>query len=639
MALIRGDPLNGEVVEQRASILVVEDSTDLRELLVQALSMGGYHVEAADNGQSALEALAQDSFDVVVTDIRMPGMDGLALLDRILAMNKEPETAVILMTAYMTIESAVSSLKKGAYDYLAKPVKIEQLLHTVQTVVDKRRLKLENIRLTRELTRLNRELEKKVRLRTKQLQDSQDKLQRSYLEVIKSFAVVLEERDAYTQGHSSRVTEYSVRTATQMGLAEEQIVALQIGGSLHDIGKIGIPEEVLCKTEELTPEEWRVMREHPDKGARMIEPLSFLSKEKVLIRHHHERWDGKGYPGRLAGEEIPLLSRILCVADAFDAMTSTRSYRKRMTLETAVEQLKMNKGTQLDPTVVDVFLDCLDKYGIITSMDCVILAAGKGKRMVGDDPKVLIEAHGKPLLGYVLDLVAKLGVRKMYIVVGHGAGEVKEYAGKTYWQTKPTGWHDAVGRTGQDELIEFVLQDEQLGTAHAVAQVLPYLAHSKNGLLILSGDVPLLSFNTVNRMIDEQMRTEAGLVLATADVEEPGSLGRITRAPNGQFEAIVEAADASKKELRINEINVGAYCLAGDHCLLDLISEVQNNNVQGEYYLTDAVRLFAKRGNRVRLCKVADSREALGINTMQDLQLAEKYIEEMNLLSRDSRPS
>ena len=621
-------------VDQRTSILLVEDSADLRELLVQALSMGGYDVEAADNGQSALEAHAKKSFDVVITDIRMPGMDGLTLLDRILAMNKEPETAVILMTAYMTIESAVSSLKKGAYDYLTKPVKIEQLLHTVQTVVDKRRLKLENVRLTRELTDLNRELEKKVRLRTKQLQDSQDELQKSYLEVIKSFAVVLEERDAYTQGHSSRVTEYSVRTASEMCLPDEQIVALQIGGSLHDIGKIGIPEEVLCKAVKLTPEEWRVMREHPDKGARMIEPLSFLSKERVLIRHHHERWDGKGYPDRLAGEEIPLLSRILCVADAFDAMTSTRSYRRRMTLETAVEQLKKSRGTQFDPKIVDLFLDCLDKYGIITSMDCIILAAGKGKRMDGDEPKVLFEARGKPLLGYVLDVVVKLGMRKIFVVVGHKADTVMEYAGKTYWQTKPAGWLSALQKTGQHELVEFVLQKEQLGTGHAVAQVLPHLAHSRNGLLILSGDVPLLSFDTLNRIIDEQMRTDAGLVLATADLEDPGSLGRVKRAPNGELEAIIEASDASKSELKINEINVGAYCLAADHCFLDLLHEVQNNNSQGEYYLTDAIRLFVVRGNHARLCKVADSREALGINTVQDLELAEKYLEEMSRSSR-----
>lgn len=615
---------------QSTSILVVEDSTDLRELLVQALSMGGYDVQAADNGQSALEALAQSPFDVVITDIRMPGMDGIALLDRILAMDREPETAVILMTAYMTIESAVSSLKKGAYDYLTKPVKIEQLLHTVQTVVDKRRLKLENIRLTRELTELNRQLEKKVQLRTKQLQDSQDELQQSYLEVIKSFAVVLEERDAYTQGHSSRVTDYSVRTASEMQLGEEQIIALQIGGNLHDIGKIGVPEEVLCKTEGLTDEEWLVMREHPEKGSRMVEPLSFLSKERVLIRHHHERWDGKGYPDGLAGEEIPLLSRILCVADAFDAMTSTRSYRKRMTLETAIDQLKKNKGTQFDPDIVDVFLDCLDKYGVITSMDCIILAAGKGKRMVGDDPKVLIEAHGKPLLGYVLDVVAKLGMRKIYVVVGHGADRVKEYAGRSYWEAKPSDWHGALGKTGQDDLIEFVLQEEQLGTAHAVAQALPRLAHSKNALLILSGDVPLLSFESLNRMIDDQMRTDSGLVLATADVEEPGSLGRIKRTPNGDFEAIIEAADASERELKINEINIGAYCLAGDRGLLDLLGEIRRDNAQGEYYLTDAVRLFAARGNRVHLCKVADSREALGVNTMKDLDLAEKYIAEMS---------
>ncbi|MBN1592090.1 MAG: response regulator [Candidatus Coatesbacteria bacterium] len=618
-------------MEQNSSILVVEDSAGLRENLVQTLSMGGYSVQAADNGHSALEILETESFDVIITDIRMPGMDGLALLDQVLAMDGKPETAVILMTAYMTIESAVSSLKKGAYDYITKPFKIEQLLHTVETVIDKRRLKLENVRLNNELKELNRELEEKVRLRTKQLQESQNELQENYLQVIKSFAVVLEERDAYTQGHSSRVTEYSVRIANEMGLPEGQIIALQIGGNLHDIGKIGIPEEVLRKPTRLTDDEWRVMREHPIKGARMVEPLSFLSKERILIKHHHERWDGRGYPDGLAGEEIPLLSRILCVADSFDAMTSTRSYRRRMALATAIAQIEENRGTQFDPRIVDVFMNCLKEFGIITSMDCVILAAGKGKRMNSDRPKVLTQLRGRPLLGYVLDLMAKFGMHKTYIVVGHGANEVKEFVQSTYLQGTTNNWFSAHSRAHREELIEFVQQKEQLGTAHAVAQVLPHLVPSRNSMLILSGDVPLLSFNTINKLIDEQMRTDAGLVLATADLDDPGSLGRIVRNEEGELKAIVEACEASEEELAIKEINVGAYCLSGDRRFLDFLGKVENDNSQGEYYLTDAIRLFMEKGNRVRLCKIADSRESLGINTIQDLERAEKYIDGINL--------
>jgi len=613
-------------VQQKASILVVEDSAGLRENLVQALSMGGYDVQAADNGHSALEALAKGPFDVVITDIRMPGMDGLAVLDRVLAMDRKPETAVILMTAYMTIESAVSSLKKGAYDYITKPFKIEQLLHTVQAVIDKRQLKLENERLAKELKELNRQLEKKVRLRTGQLQDSQDKLQRSYLEIIKSFAVVLEERDAYTQGHSSRVTEYSIRTAREMRLSKDQIKALQIGGNLHDIGKIGIPEEVLSKPTKLTDEEWRVMREHPEKGARMIEPLSFLSQEKVLIRHHHERWDGKGYPAGLAGEDIPLLSRVLSVADAFDSMTSTRSYRKRMRLEAGIEQLVRNKGTQFDPKIVDVFIKCLGKYGIITSMDCIILAAGKGKRMRADVPKVLLTLHGKPLLGHVLDLVSMFGMHKIYIVVGQGAEKLKQYASKTYSLKEPGAGHSASEVALDKDQIEFVLQEQQLGTAHAVMQVLPYLKRSKNGLLILSGDVPLLSFETINGMIEQQIRGDTELDIATAKLEDPGSLGRIKRSKTGELEAIVELPDATEQDLAIKEVNVGAYCLRSDHRFLEVLSEVQANNAQGEYYLTDAVRLFLERGNHVGLYEIADPGESLGINTRQDLARAEEYL-------------
>jgi len=604
-------------LSSKARILVVEDAAGLRENLVRALTLGGYEVRAADNGQTALEMIDQQEYDVVVTDIRMPKMDGLALLDRILSLKREPETAVILMTAYMTIESAVSSLKKGAYDYITKPFKVEQLLHTVKAALEKRRLKLENMRLTEQLKELNRQLEEKVRLRTRQLRESREKLEKSYLEIIKAFAVVLEERDAYTQGHSRRVTEYSVRVARQMGLSQEQIRALQIGGALHDIGKIGIPEEVLLKPSGLSEEEWAVMRAHPEKGARMVEPLSFLSEERLLIKYHHERWDGKGYPEGLKGEQIPLLSRILCVADAFDAMTSTRSYRRRMTLNTAVARLIEGKGTQFDPKIVDVFIDCLAKYGILTMMDCIILAAGKGKRMKSALPKVLIELDGEPLLGYVLRLVGKFGMRNTYLVVGHGARQVKEYVTRSFAKD---------GSLGE---VVFVHQRRQLGTAHAVRQVLPHLARPKTGILILNGDTPLLRFETVNHLIEEQMKSDADLVLATARVPNPGSLGRIKRKPNNDIEQIVEAADASSEELKIDEVNAGVYCLGANHRFLDLLAELNNDNAQGEYYLTDAVRLLLQRGGKVRAYRIEDSREAIGINTPEDLGVALEYLRQM----------
>ena len=604
-------------LEDRASILVVEDSAGLRENLVQALSMGGYEVESADNGLVALERVEKEPYDVVVTDIRMPEMDGLSLLDRVLEVRRD--TAVILMTAFMTVESAVSSLKKGAYDYITKPFKIEQLLHTVQAALDKRKLKLENERLTKQLQELNRQLEEKVRLRTEQLEVSQKQLERNYLEIIKSFAVVLEERDAYTQGHSRRVTEYSIRIARELGLSDDQLKALRIGGALHDIGKIGIPEEALRKPTGLSPDEWRVMREHPDKGARMIEPLSFLSQERILIRHHHERYDGTGYPDGLSGDNIPLLARILSVADAFDAMTSSRSYRRRMSIRTSVERLLQARGTQFDPNVVDVFIDCLNKHGIVTMLDCIILAAGKGKRMGGDLPKVLVELNGKPLIGHVLDVVLKFGMRNIYVVVGHRAEEVEDYVSETYKSE-----YDDLNR------IVFVRQDQQLGTAHAVSQVLPHLPLARNGIIILSGDTPLLTFDLVNRMIERQMSTESDLVVATACMDDPGSLGRIKRAEDGAVERIVEAADATPQERQINEINVGLYCLGPEREFLDLVKSVKSDNAQGEFYLTDAVNLFLDTGQQVVTCETKDQREALGINTAEELKLADAYIQKLD---------
>ncbi|MCD6506606.1 response regulator [Candidatus Poribacteria bacterium] len=350
-------------MKHKAKILIVDDERNIRDYLHLILSMEGYKCSQASGGEEALDILRKEEFDLLITDIRMPGISGTELIRE--AAKIRPHIASIVISAVAEVETAVESLKSGAYDYITKPFKQERLMLTIERALERRNLILENLRY-------QRYLEDMIQQRTKHVREL-------FFRAITSLVRAIEERDKYTRGHSKRVAEISRVIGEEMGLSEEQIVQLDLAGQLHDIGKIGIPiDEILHKADPLTPEEYEIIKTHPVRSYHILRPLfefkgsldeitmneNGRAKEETLdiILHHHERFDGKGYPHGLKGNGIPLGARILAVADSYDAMTSLRPYRSSpLSHREAIEEIKRNSGTQFDPNITDLFLRLCDK--------------------------------------------------------------------------------------------------------------------------------------------------------------------------------------------------------------------------------------------------------------------------------------
>jgi len=479
--------------EDSHRVLVVDDERVIREILSDFLSMEGYVVRAVEDGQQALEELEQRSYNLVITDLKMPRLGGLELLEEI--NRRSLNVLTVIMTGFGTVETAIEAMKKGAYDYILKPFKVEEVIHIVQRGLEKQRLQLENIQLKEALSiytmsevltktlALDRILEiivdtalnesgadaaslllldpesgrfelklrrsphensgpeaeelvlpeilahfredrqvlyhgnraarffsnptlsqrvisfisvpLKIRLeisgmlnlysytRGKKFSEGQRKmlsiladrassaidnarlfrnLQDSFQQTIQGFARAMEAKDPYTRGHSDRVMMYAEMIARGLGLAEAEQRKLCTAALMHDVGKIGIPLDALNKPQKLTRDEYEVFKLHPDKGRRILEPIEFLRDVVPAVLHHHEQFDGTGYPRGLKGEAIPLHARILAVADTYDAMTSDRAYRKALSHEIAVAELRRCAGTQFDPRIVAVFIIEMEKW-------------------------------------------------------------------------------------------------------------------------------------------------------------------------------------------------------------------------------------------------------------------------------------
>jgi len=470
-------------------VLVVDDERDITAVLEDVLEGKGYSTIAAHNAQDAIELFSGEKFDIVITDLKMPGKSGLDLLAAV--KEQSPDTIVIIMTGYATVETAIDALKKGAYDYILKPFKISELLKIVERAFEKILLATENMQLKEQVALLelseavssslslndillmvvkaaqreldadgiellfrqpgssefarrvsagicaNKErfigdtalLEAKVR-ESNAVQWSGEELgallngsaplpdgtmlsvplrrgtellgvlnavaasskryflpreekalfvlgdraatsienallyadlESAFKETIKSLALALEAKDAYTHGHSENVTRLSAMTAKEMGCSLDFIETITQAGILHDIGKIGISGAILNKPGKLTPAEHSIIQSHPQMGKRILENISFLSEVVPIVYHHHERFDGSGYPQRLSGEDIPLGARIMQVADTYDAMTSNRPYRNGLSHEAARDEILRCRGTQLDPQCVDAFIRMWEK--------------------------------------------------------------------------------------------------------------------------------------------------------------------------------------------------------------------------------------------------------------------------------------
>jgi response regulator RpfG family c-di-GMP phosphodiesterase len=472
-------------------VLVVDDEKVIREILADFLSLEGFQVAVAQDGVVALEQLSQNPFDMVISDLKMPNMGGLELLEHI--QNDYEDVLTVIMTGFGTVETAIEAMKKGAYDYILKPFKVEEVVHIVQRGFEKQRLISENIRLREiiSLHALSEQLQASLSLeeivdstlstciknakidlvafylRNKETQEFEEhnhmtgpnapvdadigqlnlpvvlaevekrgsillnknsiaqcffstpkditsflcipmvarqrtlgllvfhsyaansaftegqrkltsmlgsraaaavdnallyrNLQLTFRQTIQGLARAIEAMDTYTAGHSDRVTIYSRLIAEELQEPQDQIELIEQASILHDIGKLGCHTN-LNKPGKLTKEEYEIFKAHPSFGKDILEPITFLKSIIPGVHHHHERWDGDGYPLKLKGEEIPQIARILSVADSYDAMTSNRAYRRAMEHSVAIQELKRCTNSQFDPTVVDAFLTAIEAY-------------------------------------------------------------------------------------------------------------------------------------------------------------------------------------------------------------------------------------------------------------------------------------
>ncbi|MGE5341457.1 MAG: HD domain-containing phosphohydrolase [Candidatus Omnitrophota bacterium] len=332
----------------KGKIIIADDEADIRELLGDFLQGEGYECLLAADAFNALELFKTTSdIDLVMSDIRMPGKTGLDLLQEIKAL--DDDVMVIMISAVKDIESAITAMSRGAYDYVAKPFKLNEVGLIAKKAIEKRRLILEN-------REYQKTLELKVEERTKELNHALQKLDQTYIFTLRALVTALDTRDEETQGHSLRVVKYTLKLAEFMGIRQEkQIKVLEYGALLHDIGKIGIPDAILKKPGKLTPDEWEVMKTHPQVGYKILHRIEFLEEASQIVLHHHEQFDGSGYPAGLKGDDIPLGARIFTVADTLDAMTSERPYRKALSFEIASQELIRCTHIQFDKRVVDAF--------------------------------------------------------------------------------------------------------------------------------------------------------------------------------------------------------------------------------------------------------------------------------------------
>lgn len=331
-------------VPQTASrILVVDDEPNICRLLQRYLGRLGYEVETAGSVPDALDVLHRARFDLVLTDLRLPGPSGLDLLVEV--RSRAPGTRTILMSAHADVYAAAAAIERGVDQLIVKPFELEDLRARVSDSLAKRRAATE-AEEEREL------LETRLRQR-----DTESKVW--ILRAAHALATAVEAKDEYTAGHATRVTAYALTIAEEIGTIDP--VRFRLAGDLHDVGKIGVPDIVLNKPGRLTEEEFALVRKHPETGAHILQPLIDDPMVIGVVRWHHERWDGRGYPDALAGTDIPLPARVLAVADTVDAMTSHRAYRRGLDWDVVVEEILRCAGAQFDPHVVDAFTRVLPR--------------------------------------------------------------------------------------------------------------------------------------------------------------------------------------------------------------------------------------------------------------------------------------
>lgn len=341
------------MIRTNASILIVDDDEAIRSLLSACLD-DSYWCATAASAEEAVTLLKPGSFNLVLSDIHMPGKSGLELCGYV--QENCPRTVVVMISAMTDIDYAVEAMRQGAFDYITKPFDLSRV-----TLAVERALRYEQA--VEDNYRYEQVLEERVRIRTDELRAANDELNfmldtlyKNYRATLRGLAGTLEARDIETRGHSDRVVAYSMRLGQEMGLTSNELIGLEQGALLHDIGKVGVPDAVLLKPGSLTTDEWVRMREHVGHGLRIIEGVEFLTGARWVVGQHHEKYDGSGYPNKLRGDAIHIHARIFAVADAYDAIRSDRPYRSGQSHEIACEEIAANSGSHFDPKVVNAFM-------------------------------------------------------------------------------------------------------------------------------------------------------------------------------------------------------------------------------------------------------------------------------------------
>lgn len=330
----------------RHQILVVDDELGPREALRMILQ-DDYDVSTAQNGEQALDYLSCHEFDLVILDIRMPDINGIDLLAEV--KKRIPDIEVIMITAYASVDTATKALRHGALDYLIKPFDRSSIMEMVEKGLSRRADSKKIKNRLHELQLSNKALVEEIKRTSRNMQ-------KHYLETVSSLVAAVDAKDSYTRSHQKRVGMLAMLLGVELGFAAREMRLLQQAAVLHDIGKIGVPEQILRKKDRLTQDEFDTIKQHPVVGAEIISPVQFLKDVVPLVLHHHEKFDGTGYPDGIKGFEIPLGARVIAVADAVDAMLSDRPYAPAKTVSQVREQMRLCSGTQFDPWLVKLAL-------------------------------------------------------------------------------------------------------------------------------------------------------------------------------------------------------------------------------------------------------------------------------------------
>lgn len=322
-------------------IIAVDDEMGIVDSLSIFLKRSGYNFTGVTDPMEAIERVKSEHFDLMILDFIMTPIHGDKVVEEIRKFNKE--LYILLLTGHKDLAPPLETIRKlDIQGYCEKSDKFDQLLLLIESGI-------KSIAQMNEIKRINDELS-----------TTYEKLEKAYLDSIQTLRYTVEAKDPYTRGHSDRVSEFSVLIGKKLSLSEDQIKVLQVGGLFHDIGKIGIPDSILLKEAKLTDDEYSQIKNHPSIGAHILCNAEVFKDIIPIVKHHHERYDGKGYPGKLVGDDIPYLARIAAVADTFDAMTSKRTYRDALPLEVVRAEIEKCSGTQFDPTIASAFISILD---------------------------------------------------------------------------------------------------------------------------------------------------------------------------------------------------------------------------------------------------------------------------------------